>query len=123
MDELNIIKFKMLLKEFDECKLKDIEYDWDAGHCYSSIKDCPSYTKLHEEHEEHYDEIEDHCNEWLYNHDECPPCEIHVKKDGQVSSGCGCHDGICEEERSDVLHRLTIIQEETNNQYLITMEE
>ncbi len=67
----------------------DIQYDWDCGHCYSYLVGVPDYSHLSQEEQ---DEFEDLTNLWLYDNDECPPCEIGFGPDMKVESSCGCHD-------------------------------
>lgn len=110
MKELLVINVKMKLLEFDKCDKKDITYDWDAGHCYSSIK-SDIYNELltmTEDHPELEDHVMDYCNEWLYNNDECPPCAIHVNKDGTSGQGC-CYDSYVHtvDETNDIIDQLT----------------
>jgi hypothetical protein len=129
MDELNIILVKLLLKEFDECQKKDIEYDWDGGHCYSMIKSdvYDELCRLTEDNQSLNDYVEDHCNEWMMEHEERPPCQIHVYKDGTVGSGCGCHDHLDpvqeSEEIQDILIELSKLEKNEGYKYLITVEE
>ena len=130
MNEVIIMKVKLMLEEFDKCDKKTITYDWDAGHSYSIIKSdiYSKMIKLCEDNELPHleDEVTDHCNEWLYENDECPPCEIHVSKMGEVSSGCGCHDHLDpiqeSEEIQDILIELSELEKTYNNPYLITVE-
>ena len=69
---------------------KEIGYDWDCDHAYSYLKDLPDYSHLSESQQQ---EFEDFTNEWLYENDECPPCQIHIGADMKAYSKCGCHDG------------------------------
>jgi hypothetical protein len=77
---------KKLFMESD----KEIGYDWDCDHAYSYLKNVPDYSHLSESEQA---EFEDFTGEWLYENDECPPCQIHIDDDMVVSSRCGCHDG------------------------------
>jgi hypothetical protein len=126
MKELTIIKVKLLLKEFDKCSEKSITYDWDGGHCYSIIK-SDVYNKMMEvcqsnDLEDLEYEVNDHCNQWLYEYDECPPCAIHINKDGSVGSSCGCHDDdhTSDEHIQDAIVEL-IKLEKDYGPYLITV--
>ncbi len=41
------------------------------------------------------DEWLDFTNEWLYDNDDCPPCDIYIDQENeQIKSGCGCHDDL-----------------------------
>lgn len=102
-----IIKVKLLLVAFDESTTKSIIYDWDGGHCYSTII-CPIYDKmmvLTEDHQDLNDMVEEHCHGWLYDNDDCPPCAIHVNKDGTSSQGC-CGGVNSVAETKDIIQRL-----------------
>ena len=127
---LDVLKVQLLLHEFDKSTDKTITYDWDGGHCYSSIE-CPIHDKLMdldgEVSDELFGRIEDHCNTWLYENDDCPPCQIHVYKDGRVGSGCGCHDHLDpvqeSEEIQDILIELSELEKNEGHKFLITVEE
>ena len=130
MKELVTVSVLLKLKEFDKSTDKTITYDWDGGHSYSSIK-CKIYDEMIELCEQNglrdlEDKVIDHCNEWLYENDECPPCCIHVSKDGEVSSGCGCHDHLDpvqeSEEIQDILTELSELEKQNGWKYLITVE-
>jgi len=108
------VELLLLKGRFDkEVNTTHINYDWDGGHCYSYIshpimeliEDVPGF--------------EEYTNDWLYSNDDCPPCEIHITKDGEVSSRCGCHDNIDDDTRNGVLYELTSLQRSTKNEYLI----
>jgi hypothetical protein len=132
----DIIKVKLLLRKFDKTiSYKDITYDWDGGHCYSSIEN-PVWTELYnldgEISQDLFHLIEDHCYKWLYDNDECPPCQIYVEygEDGKVidcGSSCGCHDHYDldqdQEYINDQIEMLKSYDEEHNYglKYLVTV--
>lgn len=104
----------------DKSNLKYIKYDWDGGHSYSYI-DHPIVDECDEIHE-----LQDKLNEWLYSHDECPPCEIYIKKDnnGKVvdtTSPCGCHDKMNYDE--DTLQDIIDELNEVNPKYGVKIVE
>ena len=117
MKELLIMRVKLFI---EQSNTNYIKYSHDAGHSYSYIE-----HPLIEDVEE-YPELEELLDSWLYENDECPPCQIHVFKDGTVTSSCGCHDHYDpvqeNEELSDLLHGMTLEQRKTNNSYLITAD-
>lgn len=79
-----------LKQEFISTVCKDnIKYDWDGGHAYSYL-DHP-LIDIEFEDEDEDNEWMDFTNEWLYENDELPPCQISVWN-GVVESSCGCHD-------------------------------
>ena len=119
MKDVKLILLTMKVKNFiKEGNYDCIKYNWDDGHSYSYV-DHP----LMEEVEE-CDELEGKMYDWLYENDEKPPCQIHVNKDGTVGSSCGCHDHLDpvqeSDEISDILHELTLLQRENDDEYLIT---
>ena len=84
-----IAEFNKLTKEYGTTL---ITYNWDAGHAYSMFEsENEGGTKLSILRSEmsilstiEMDEFEDVLNEWLSNHDDCPPCEPGAE--------CGCSD-------------------------------
>ena len=115
MKELLIIEVKNFISNPKSTEF--IKYDWDGGHCYSYI-DHPTMDKLDEE-----DDLQELLNTWLYENDECPPCAIHINKDGSIRSSCGCHDDqhASEECIQGVLVEL-IELEKNGYTYLITVD-
>jgi hypothetical protein len=110
----------MLIERFNkEVNKSHIEYDWDAGHCYSYIKH-PIYDLILDSGDQAADE---HATKWLYENDECPPCCINLNKDGTVSSSCGCHDGLTDPQRiKDIVEELEDIQKKTGISFLVTRD-
>lgn len=76
----------------DQVNTTHIKYDRDGGHSYSYIEH-PLMDDLDNGTLSVNDTLlcQEHSDEWLYENDNCPPCELEIK-DGKVSSGCGCHD-------------------------------
>jgi hypothetical protein len=90
----------MKQKFMDQVNVSHIKYDWDGGHCYSYIEHPLMNVEWEEEGEQ--DEWDDFTHSWLYENDECPPCQISIV-DGVVGSGCGCHDHLnYENDRKEV---------------------
>jgi hypothetical protein len=106
----------LFYKRFDaEVNKSHIKYDWDGGHCYSYI----SHPLVENNFD---DDAEQYANDWLYENDECPPCAIHLYKDGTVGSGCGCHDNLTDPEVIDsIVKELEAIPK--RSKYLVTREE
>jgi hypothetical protein len=80
----------MSLQEFKdkfdkEVNTSHIKYDHDGGHSYSYI-DHPIMEFINDSSvkENQMNELEEYAYNWLYSHDECPPCIL----DG----GCGCNE-------------------------------
>ena len=128
MELLLVMNVKLKLAEFDRCDKKTITYDWD-GHCYSILKSdiYDELCKMTEDNQDLNDYVEDHCNEWMSENEDRPPCQIHVYKDGSVGSGCGCHDHLDPvqeaEEIQDILMKLSELEKNQGYKYLITVEE
>ena len=117
-----------MLKEFDKSRdTSQIKYDWDGGHCYSYIE-SPAYAKLMELEvkisRDMFDMIDEHCNEWMYEWERRPPCEIHIFKNGLSRSMCGCHDDNTKEEVEEAVSELESYCKEHNEEieYCITRE-
>lgn len=87
---------------FAEVNESHICYDWDAGHAYSYIEH-PLMDNLFEA-DSLTDEDSTLCEEiafsWLYDNDDCPPCELHIIAN-QVCSPCGCHSHLDYEQNKD----------------------
>ncbi len=73
----------------DQVTTNHIKYDWDGGHCYSYI-DHPLMNQDFDDQDQQ-DAWDEFTNEWLYENDNCPPCQISITN-GVVKSSCGCHD-------------------------------
>ena len=76
---ITIMNVKMLLREFDKCTKKSIDYGFDGGHAYSFIVSniYDLMIKLCEDNDlrDLEDEVTDHCNEWMYENEDKPECE------------------------------------------------
>jgi hypothetical protein len=84
------IKLSLLKQQFSEQVTTDsIKYDWDGGHSYSYI-DHPLMS-VEFTNQDDQDEWELFTNDWLYENDNCPPCQLEIFE-GRVCSMCGCHD-------------------------------
>ena len=99
----------------NEVTTDHIKYDWDASHCYSYIEhpvmsewDDLIMRVAGDDYNYWYDMFADFTNEWLYSHDECPPCAIYINHTTkEVASGCGCHDDLSYEEGLEIKDELT----------------
>ncbi len=94
---------------FSQVNTSHIKYGWDAGHAYSYIEH-PLMDELHASIDDVDSWVcEDKAHDWLYDNDECPPCELHVI-DNQVVSPCGCHSHLDykhdKDEVEDIIEKL-----------------
>lgn len=88
---------------YAEVNESHIKYDWDGGHAYSYI-DHPLMDQLYDTSFHMSYEDSSFCEEkslnWLYDNDDCPPCELHII-DNQVCSPCGCYSHLDYERDKD----------------------
>ena len=108
VDTLGIHELKA---RFDkEVNTSHIIYDWDGGHCYSSINHpimSEISTKFECINEDAHNEMLDYTNDWLNKNDRCPPCAIYInRRTKEVSSSCGCNNTLTFEEGMDVAREL-----------------
>ena len=103
---------QMFMDQIDESHIK---YDRDAGHSYSYI-DHPMMSEIYDldgpDCDDWVVELIQFCDEWLSEHEECPPCDIYIDhKNQEILSSCGCHDHLDyhedREEWEDIVTELT----------------
>jgi hypothetical protein len=66
----------------------NIDYDHDGGHAYSMLNHPlamypEDYMEKFGLSREDAEEMDSFTHGWLYNNDDCPPCELN--------GGCGCN--------------------------------
>ena len=116
MKELELINLALEVDKFikDPDSVNCIRYYRDGGHTYSYLDHFISIKC------EDNDELTDKLDTWMYENDDCPPCEIYVKRDTKgkiikVQSGCGCHDHLDPNDPDDleeITNTIRVLNEE-----------